>query len=125
MRATTKAGLILAAAGAVALVGHGDQAQQKAAEQRRRDVSKESVEAPLKLRLSKKPRFLRADRAKGAIEQPIRRSLGSAQAARPERVAPGAVRWHASFDTARAAAKKSGKPVLLFQLLGALDQRFC
>ena len=32
---------------------------------------------------------------------------------------------HASFAHARRAAMKSGKPVLLFQLLGRLDDAFC
>lgn len=40
-------------------------------------------------------------------------------------VAPGKVKWHSDFDTACQAAKKSGKPVLLFQMLGRLDQEFC
>ena len=46
-------------------------------------------------------------------------------AADPERVEPGLVRWHADFAAARAAATRSGKPVLLFQLLGRLDEEFC
>jgi hypothetical protein len=41
------------------------------------------------------------------------------------KVEPGAVKWHDSLAAACAAAKKSGKPVLLFQMLGRLDQRFC
>lgn len=40
-------------------------------------------------------------------------------------VQPGQVRWHADFDAARAAARESGKPVLLFQLLGRLDEEHC
>ena len=40
------------------------------------------------------------------------------------RVEPGKVKWHASFDAAKEAAAKSGKPVLLFHLMGQLDQRF-
>ncbi|MBK8099982.1 MAG: hypothetical protein IPK26_23000 [Planctomycetes bacterium] len=43
----------------------------------------------------------------------------------PERVEPGLVRWHGDFAAARAAATRSGKPVLLFQLLGRLDEEFC
>jgi hypothetical protein len=41
------------------------------------------------------------------------------------KVEPGKVRWHKDFDTACAAAKQSGKPVLLFQMMGKLDDRFC
>jgi hypothetical protein len=40
------------------------------------------------------------------------------------RVEPGKVKWHDSFADACAAAKKSGKPVLLFQMMGRLDHRF-
>jgi hypothetical protein len=40
------------------------------------------------------------------------------------RVEPGKVQWHDDADAAIAAAKSSGKPVLVFHLLGQLDQRF-
>ncbi len=40
-------------------------------------------------------------------------------------VRPGRVRWHAHFADACAAARRSGKPVFLLQILGRLDQRFC
>ena len=39
-------------------------------------------------------------------------------------VEPGKVKWHKSFADARAAAVNSGKPVLLFQMMGRLDQQF-
>ena len=40
-------------------------------------------------------------------------------------VAPGAVAWHADLEEATRAAAVSGKPVLLFELLGQLDDAFC
>ena len=40
------------------------------------------------------------------------------------RVKPGNIRWHANFLTACRRAEESKKPVLLFQLMGQLDQRF-
>ncbi len=40
-------------------------------------------------------------------------------------VAPGGVKWRASFEDAVAAARAASKPVLHFQLLGKLDQEFC
>lgn len=40
-------------------------------------------------------------------------------------VAPGRVAWHASYRDALAASAQSGKPVLLFLLLGKLDDEFC
>jgi len=41
------------------------------------------------------------------------------------RVTPGLVRWHEDLATAKAAAAKSRRPILLFQLLGQLDREFC
>ncbi len=41
------------------------------------------------------------------------------------KVEPGKVKWHADFDAACKAAAKSGKPVLLFQMMGKLDDQFC
>lgn len=44
---------------------------------------------------------------------------------RNPKVAPGLVKWHDNFDAACAAARKSGRPVLLFQMLGKLNEIFC
>jgi len=41
------------------------------------------------------------------------------------KVQPGKVPWHDSFAAACAASAKSGKPVLLFQMMGKLDDQFC
>ena len=38
---------------------------------------------------------------------------------------PGRVRWHGDFAAACEAGRTSGKPVLLFHMLGRLDQKFC
>jgi hypothetical protein len=40
-------------------------------------------------------------------------------------VRPGLVKWHPSVADARAAALKSGKPVLVFHMMGQLDKQFC
>jgi hypothetical protein len=40
-------------------------------------------------------------------------------------VEPGRVAWHPSFESARAASKASGKPVLLLHMMGRLDRQFC
>ena len=77
--------------------------------------------------------FLQASLAAGSVltlvggefshgDGPVRREPETA--ANPE-VRPGRVRWHADFDTARKASQSSGKPVLLFHMLGRLDQQFC
>jgi hypothetical protein len=71
---------------------------------------------------------------KHVIESPTKRVLADRSAPVPTapggafvnpKVRPGKVRWHADFDAACRAARKSGKPVLLFQMMGNLDDRFC
>jgi hypothetical protein len=49
---------------------------------------------------------------------------GGAAADDNPRVEPGKVKWHGDVAAAIAAAKASGKPLLVFHLLGQLDQRF-
>jgi hypothetical protein len=76
-----------------------------------------------------------ADRGKRAIEDPAERLVAAAAAAATApaagdafvnpRVEPGKVHWHPDFATACQAAAQSGKPVLLFQMMGRLDQKFC
>jgi hypothetical protein len=41
------------------------------------------------------------------------------------KVEPGKVKWHSDLAAACKAARVSGKPVLLFQMMGRLDQQFC
>ena len=41
------------------------------------------------------------------------------------KVAPGRVTWHPSFAAACNASRVSGKPILLFQMMGKLDEQFC
>lgn len=41
------------------------------------------------------------------------------------KVAAGKVAWQPDFDTACKRASESGKPVLLFQMMGKLDDEFC
>jgi hypothetical protein len=41
------------------------------------------------------------------------------------KVEAGKVKWHASFDDARAASAKTGRPVLLLHMMGKLDLQFC
>ena len=72
------------------------------------------------------------DRGKRLAEAPVENVLKApSSAAIPgdaehnPTVAAGAVKWHADLAAARAAAARSGRPVLLFQLLGQLDQEFC
>ena len=55
---------------------------------------------------------------------PPPREVAVAEAENP-RVEPGLVRWHPTFGDAQAAARKSGRPVLLFHMMGRLDRQFC
>jgi hypothetical protein len=74
------------------------------------------------------------DMTKGGIEWSAKAVVSTAYAGAPAgagadfvnpQVEPGKVRWHADFAAACAAAARSKKPVLLFHLLGRLDQQFC
>jgi hypothetical protein len=67
------------------------------------------------------------DLGKNAIEIPTKQVLAvaTAPATANPKVQPGLVRWHADFAAACEAAKKSKKPVLLFQMMGELDDQFC
>jgi hypothetical protein len=73
------------------------------------------------------------DRGKGRIERPTETVVADSAPAPAKtgdgfvnpKVEPGKVKWHASFDAACQASAKSGKPVLLFQMMGKLDEQFC
>jgi hypothetical protein len=62
--------------------------------------------------------------AKRVLARGVNAPAAAADFANP-RVEPGKVRWHADFDAACRAAGRSGKPVLLFHMMGRLDQQFC
>lgn len=61
----------------------------------------------------------------------VKYASSQARATRPAdgfvnpKVQPGKVRWHANLKAASAAAARSKKPVLLFQMMGRLDDQFC
>jgi hypothetical protein len=57
-------------------------------------------------------------------KQVVKNTSGALASTNPK-VPPGRVSWHSTFDNACDAARKSGKPVLLFQMMGKLDQQFC
>jgi hypothetical protein len=81
---------------------------------RKLDLRKSDIESPLKQTL--------ADLA--AAERLREATARLAEAPNPK-VPPGAVKWHPDLAAACEAARKSGKPVLLFQMLGKLDDQFC
>jgi hypothetical protein len=82
------------------------------------DISKWKMEWPAKHVLAAQP--APADVRKMAIESPAKAVI--AKSTSPEflnpKVEPGKVHWHGDLVTACEAAKKSGKPVLLFHLMG-------
>jgi hypothetical protein len=77
------------------------------------------------------------DMRKSVIEGPVKRLLKTtsddplngerkAELVMPgKKVAPGLVKWHSNFTTACSQSKLSRKPVLLFQMMGQLDDEFC
>jgi hypothetical protein len=68
----------------------------------------------------------RLDVGKSLIEAPVESAVRSRTLDPLElKARPGLVRWHAGLVDALAAAKVSRRPVLVFQLLGNLDQEFC
>ena len=44
---------------------------------------------------------------------------------RRDKVKPGLVNWHDSMEEAKKAAERSQKPILVFHMMGNLDDRFC
>ena len=64
------------------------------------------------------------DKKKQDIEGPAKNVVKATAEVNPK-VQPGKDNWHASFANACEAAKKSGKPVFLFQMMGKLDDQFC
>lgn len=72
----------------------------------------------------------RPDFGKSIVELPIKSLISPTTEAElalsfNKKVAAGKVAWHANHAAALVAARKSGKPVLHFQLMGKLDQEFC
>jgi hypothetical protein len=82
------------------------------------------------------PPMPRLDVGKSGVIEPqmqrlvqIRAAAAAVAAAKTDfvnpKVEPGKVKWHKDLETAKAAALKSKKPVLLFQMMGKLDDQFC
>ena len=66
-----------------------------------------------------------ADMSKARVEYPLKGALKApAPAPRPGGggIAPA---WHESFEAAIDAARGSGRPVMLFLMLGRMDEEFC
>jgi hypothetical protein len=107
------------------------------------DRSKDQVEVGTKRAIAQPPAPAPApaavdlkDVTKRRVERPteevlalLKETVAKAEAADSgfvnPKVAPGKVTWHKDFAEACAASGKSGKPVLLFQMMGKLDDQFC
>ena len=92
------------------------------------DLGKKRVEEPTEAVVDVSKRKIEIT-AEGFLESPAERTLDSAGNVQPvdddhPSCQPGLVNWHDSFESACIASRQSGKPVMLFQLLGQLDQRF-
>lgn len=124
---------VLAIAILLGVAATGVLAQQNARPVRpRADVGKSLIERPVKQLVGNGTPAAVAeaeqpagDVTKRELEAASRRLLAAAGALDNPKVQPGKVRWHRDFAAARQAAARSGKPVLLFQLMGRLDDRFC
>lgn len=69
---------------------------------------------------------IRAGTARAGSLQAGAVRAGSVQAGAVQaKVRPGKVTWHHSLREALQASRASGKPVLLFHLMGNLDEEFC
>ncbi len=115
--------------------------QQKAADPRA-DITKKRVELPVEKLVGGNPAAPqpaappklppRVDKGKLELEAPTKAVVkeGTAVATPPgkesnPKVEPGLVKWHKDFAAACEASKISGKPVLLFHMMGELDRQFC
>ena len=81
-----------------------------------------------KQKAAEKPAAIPADRKKREIEiktETVLKESSAPAADENPKVAPGKVQWHPTFAAACQAGQKSGKPVLLFQMMGKLDDQFC
>ncbi len=59
------------------------------------------------------------------VEVPQANACSVPVTAQNPRAVPGKVQWRDSFEAACEASKQSEKPVLLFEMLGRLDEEFC
>jgi hypothetical protein len=69
--------------------------------------------------------FLQSSMATGALLSMASEGAAHAEGTANPPLRPGRVRWHEDFAAACAAGRASGKPVLLFHMMGRLDQKFC
>ena len=89
------------------------------------DLRKSAIESPVKKILAKNRS--ENSQAQSTETQPVRTPVSAQTPGKKfdnPKVKAGNVQWHPDFEKACIAAGKSGKPVLLFQLMGRLDEQF-
>ena len=91
----------------------------------RMDIGKSSIEQPVKRVISGNSfmtsgQRLRARPVAKTTDIPARSSIDGGG-----KVSPGMVSWHSTFNNALKASAASKRPVLVFHLMGNLDDRFC
>jgi len=93
---------------------------------RKPDFSKLRIEAPLKsmLKSSAAPDLFKSLESRGELQKLDNGVQNSAPPA-VAKVKPGLVSWHNDLTAAMKSASQSGKPVLVFHMMGSLDDRFC
>lgn len=95
---------------------------------RKPDISKLRIEAPLKsmLKTSAAPDLFKSLETKGELEKLDNAvPISAPPAVAIVKVKPGLISWHKNLTAAMKSASKSGKPVLVFHMMGSLDDRFC
>jgi hypothetical protein len=103
---------------------------------RRPDLSKSVIESPIKKLISggspaevfktlenKSVRPVALKSVARTLQPQPRRA--SVVVAAGDKVAPGLVSWRKDVKEAMKCSEKSGKPVLVFHMMGMLDDRFC
>lgn len=88
----------------------------------RPDVSKARIEMPVKSLMIDVPARLESSRR---VEASTLEEIDDEASSDPNKVKPGLVTWHKDLETAKNASTNSGKPVLVFHMMGQLDDRFC
>ena len=81
-------------------------------------VSKAAIEMPVKNLVSLQSKALESETIETGRKD-------AREGVEGKTVLPGKVNWHKSLSQALDRSRTSGKPVLLFYMLGSLDKEFC
>lgn len=91
----------------------------------RMDFSKSKIEGPLKSLLRSGASAAPKTDVNKLIVSPRSAPAASPVVAPHDRVSTGLITWHNNVQDALSRSAKSGKPVLVFHMMGMLDDRFC